>query len=74
MRRFAGHAHAQPSVLADAGRIGVVAPGHLVARLGPAAAEDPATARGAAVVAQLREAGELLAGLAHDLASDPSDR
>ena len=38
---------------ADAGRVGVVAPAHLVAGLGPRAAEDPAAARGAAVVAQL---------------------
>ncbi|ABA52345.1 hypothetical protein BURPS1710b_A0731 [Burkholderia pseudomallei 1710b] len=47
--------------LADARRVRVVAPRHLVARLRPRAAEDPAAARGRAVVLQLREAGELLA-------------
>jgi hypothetical protein len=53
--------------VADAGRVRVVAPAHLVARLRPAAAEDPAAACGAAVVAQLAEARELLALLAQHL-------
>ncbi|MCY1232590.1 hypothetical protein D9M72_450900 [compost metagenome] len=51
--------------IAQAG-VGVVAPGHLVARLGPGTGEDPAIARGRAVVAQLRERIQQLA-LAQDL-------
>ncbi|MNN68584.1 hypothetical protein D3C81_1843070 [compost metagenome] len=37
----------------------VVAPGHLVAGFGPAAAENPATGRRAAVVLELAEPGQL---------------
>src|SRR6516164_9325264 len=47
--------------LADAGGIGAVAPRHQVAIRTPRAAVDPATRERAAIVAQLREAGELLA-------------
>src|SRR5690606_38221012 len=43
--------------------VGVVAPRHLVALLGPGAAPDPATAGSRAVGAQLTEAGQLLACL-----------
>src|SRR5690606_1332759 len=52
--------------LPDAGRVAVVAPRHHVAVLGPAAGIDPAAAGGAAVVAQLAEARELLALAAGD--------
>ena len=66
-RRLAGQANAQLSVWPMPVGIGVVAPRHEVAARPPGAAEDPAAARGAAVVAQLGEAGELLARLARDL-------
>ena len=49
--------------LPQAERIGVVAPRHQVALLRPAAGEHPAAARGGTVVAQFREAVQLLAGL-----------
>ncbi|MNM72826.1 hypothetical protein D3C81_845280 [compost metagenome] len=52
-------------VLLHAERIAVVTPGHQVALLGPAAAEDPATGRRAAIVLELGEAGQLLTGLDH---------
>lgn len=42
--------------------VAVVTTGHLVALLGPAAGEDPAAGRGAAIVLQLPEARQLLAG------------
>src|SRR5208337_2845242 len=47
--------------------IGVVAPGHLVASLSPGAAEDPAAARGGAVIPELGEAVKLLSRLPDDL-------
>src|ERR1700722_11880526 len=50
--------------LADPRRVGVVTASHEIARRSPGAAKDPAAARGAAVVAQLCEPGELLACLA----------
>src|SRR5690606_18808335 len=50
--------------LADAGRVRIVPPRHHVPALRPRAAVDPATAGRAAVVTQLGEAVELLAGLA----------
>src|SRR6266403_1685644 len=53
--------------LADAVRVGVVAPGHLVARLGPRTRVDPAAACRGAVVAQLAESGQQLAGLDQSL-------
>ena len=46
--------------VAEAGRVGGVAPGHLVPVLGPAPAEDPAARGGGAVGLQVGEGGELL--------------
>ena len=43
--------------------VAVIAAGHLVALLGPAAAEDPAAGRRAAVVLELGKTGQLLPGL-----------
>jgi len=54
--------------LADAGGICVIPSRHEVTGRPPGAAEDPAARSRAAVAAQLGEAGELLAGLAYDLA------
>src|SRR5208283_1904773 len=48
--------------LANAVGIGVVAPCHEISGLSPGAAKDPATAGGGAIVPELCEAGELLAG------------
>ena len=45
------------------GRVGVIATCHLVTFRRPAAGEDPATAGGGAIIAQLREGAELLAFL-----------
>ncbi|CAE6848227.1 hypothetical protein R69658_07031 [Paraburkholderia aspalathi] len=53
--------------IAYAGRVRVVATAHLVARLSPRTAENPATARSTAVVAKLREARQLLAFLREHL-------
>ncbi|MNH10212.1 hypothetical protein D3C79_696840 [compost metagenome] len=50
-------------VLLHAEWVSVVAPGHLVALLGPATTEDPATRGGTAIVLELCEAGQLLPGL-----------
>ncbi|MNS55047.1 hypothetical protein D3C72_878710 [compost metagenome] len=46
-------------------RVAVVTASHLVTLLGPAAGEDPAAGRGAAVVLELAKARQLLAGLEH---------
>src|SRR5690606_40053422 len=54
--------------LAEAARIGVVSPRHQVAGGPPRTAVEPTSAGGTAVVAQLPEAGELLARAAYDLA------
>src|SRR5246127_2903442 len=53
--------------LAETAGISVVAARHEIAGRSPGPAEDPAAARGAAIVMELGEAGELLAGLARDL-------
>nr|GEU28379.1 hypothetical protein [Tanacetum cinerariifolium] len=53
--------------IADAGRVAVVAAAHLVALRGPRTGKDPATGRRAAVVAQLRKAGQLLVLLEQQL-------
>ncbi len=50
-------------MLLHAIRVGVVTPGHLVASLGPAAGEDPATGRGTAVILEQAEPGQLRTGL-----------
>ena len=50
-------------MLMHAIRIAVVAAGHLVARLGPAAAENPATGRRTAIVLELTERRQLGIGL-----------
>ena len=44
-------------------RVGIVAPGHLITGLGPAASENPATGRGAAVILEQPEPGQLRASL-----------
>ena len=59
-RRLSGHAGPIQRI-AQARRIGVITIRHLVTLLGPAAGIDPARRRGAAVIAQQREAIEQLA-------------
>ena len=55
--------------IAQPGRVGVVAVGHLVALLRPAAGVDPAGRRRRAVIAQQREAVQQLAFLRHQVAA-----
>src|SRR5690606_17584555 len=55
-------------VLLHVVRVAIVAPRHHVALLGPGTAEDPAARSGTAVILQLAEGRQLLAGASHQVA------